>query len=226
MPGSGKRANDCSKPGYGWPGARPAPLSNRIRTDGNASNAVRAAARLGLPWIGSGGSVTPLTPITPANTAGASAFTESGMLRSPLRDVELQEVVPAVERLRVERVGVHAVGEREPLALGAGEAPRERRAVAAGLLVGPLAGEVGRRLDLVHERDRRQRVGDALRTVVAVGPHLGEQVERLGVQRLVGLARLVAALDPVVRPPLAAGGGGRPGVVARGPSPTTARSRC
>ena len=64
VPGSGQRANERSKPGYGAPGAPPAPLSNRIRTGGSASNALRAAAKLGWLWIGSSGSVTPSTPIS------------------------------------------------------------------------------------------------------------------------------------------------------------------
>ena len=43
VPGIGKRANDCSKPGYGSPGvtvpfgAAPAPLSNSTRTSGSFS---------------------------------------------------------------------------------------------------------------------------------------------------------------------------------------------
>jgi hypothetical protein len=45
VPGSGKRPKDCSKAGTGRPAADPpAPLSNRIRTEGSASNAARAAA--------------------------------------------------------------------------------------------------------------------------------------------------------------------------------------
>ena len=45
VPGSGKRAKERSNPGTGAPGvALPAPLSNRIRTGGSASNAARAAA--------------------------------------------------------------------------------------------------------------------------------------------------------------------------------------
>ena len=45
VPGSGKRPKDCSKAGTGRPAADPpAPLSNRIRTGGSASNAARAAA--------------------------------------------------------------------------------------------------------------------------------------------------------------------------------------
>ena len=75
-------------------------------------------------------------------------------------NVELEEVVPTVERVRVKRVGVDPVGEREPFVAGAGEVLREIGAVTAGLLIGPLAGEVRRHVDLVHERDRRQRVGD------------------------------------------------------------------
>ncbi len=45
MPGSGKRENERSNAGHGRAGvAPPAPLSNRMRTGGSASNAARAAA--------------------------------------------------------------------------------------------------------------------------------------------------------------------------------------
>ena len=44
MPGSGKRENERSKPGTGANGVEPAPLSNRIRTGGSASNAASAAS--------------------------------------------------------------------------------------------------------------------------------------------------------------------------------------
>ena len=45
VPGTGHLLNDCSNPGTGLPGtALPAPLSNRIRTCGRASNAARAEA--------------------------------------------------------------------------------------------------------------------------------------------------------------------------------------
>src|SRR4249919_960740 len=63
--------------------------------------------------------------------------------------VELKEVEPAVERLRVERVDVEAVGEGEPLPAGPGEAVGEVRAVRAGLLVVELAGEEYRDVDAV-----------------------------------------------------------------------------
>ena len=112
--------------------------------------------------------------MTGAGRAGSLA--EFGDRRL-LGDVELQEVVPAVERLRVERVDVGAVGEREPLLVRAGEVLGERRAVAAGLLVLPLAGHEDRHLDLVDERDRGERVGD-LRDVVGVGADLRQQVRR------------------------------------------------
>ena len=65
VPGSGKRAKDCSNAGSGAPGCEPpAPLSNRILTGGSASNAASAAAYDGSSWIGSlAGKLTPLTPI-------------------------------------------------------------------------------------------------------------------------------------------------------------------
>src|SRR3954451_3717192 len=42
VPGTGKAEKDCSKPGYGWPGWPPAPLSNRTRTGGCCSKAASA----------------------------------------------------------------------------------------------------------------------------------------------------------------------------------------
>ena len=45
VPGSGNRANDCSNAGTGAPGVElPAPLSNRMRIGGCASNAASADA--------------------------------------------------------------------------------------------------------------------------------------------------------------------------------------
>ena len=113
---------------------------------------------------------------------------------------------------------MRAVGEGEPLAPRAGEAPRERRAVPAGLLVGELAGEEDGRPDLVDEGDRRERIGHR-GVVEAVGVDLLEQVDGLGVQDLVVLARLVAALDALERPALAAGGRRRLGVADSVPGP-------
>ncbi len=127
-------------------------------------------------------------------------------------DVQLEEVVPPVEGLRVQRVDVGAVGEGEPLLLGAGEVPHQRRAVPAGLLVLPLAGQEHRHLDLVDERDRVERVG-GLRDVVLVGLDLRQQVDRLAVQRLVRQAGLVAVLDPLPGPRLTTGRAGRQRVV-------------
>ena len=75
------------------------------------------------------------------------------------RDEQLQEVVQPVERIWIERVDVRAVGEREPLVFGAGEVLRQVGAVAAGLLVLPLACHERRNVDVVNERDRVQRVG-------------------------------------------------------------------
>src|SRR3954468_15383823 len=70
----GNEANDCSNPGTGAPGAAPAPLSNRTRTEGSASKAPRAASYDGCPWIWSSGSVTPDTPIAVWKIVGASDF--------------------------------------------------------------------------------------------------------------------------------------------------------
>ena len=75
--------------------------------------------------------------------------------RRLLRDVELQEVVPAVEGRRVERVDVRPVGEREPLARRSGEVLGQIWAVTAGLLVSPLARHVHGHPDLLDKRDRR-----------------------------------------------------------------------
>ena len=124
--------------------------------------------------------------------------------RRLLGHVELEEVVPAVEVLRRQRVDVRPVGEREPLAVRPGELAGERRAVAAGLLVGPLAGHERRHLDLVHERDRRERVGH-LGHVVVVGTNLRHQVDGLRMQRLVRRAGRIALLDALVGPGLTLG---------------------
>ena len=84
--------------------------------------------------------------------------------------------------------------------------------MTARLLVRELAGHVHRHLDLLDERDRRERVGHR-GLVVVVGPDLGQQVRRLAVEDLVGLAGLVALLDPLVGPALPAVGRRRLGVV-------------
>ena len=63
VPGIGKRLKSRSNPGYGTPGAPPAPLSNMTFTCGWAWKAARAASYVGWFWIGSGGRVTPLIPI-------------------------------------------------------------------------------------------------------------------------------------------------------------------
>ena len=104
------------------------------------------------------------------------------------------------------------VGERDPLAVRARQARGQRRAVPTGLLVRPLAGQEGGGLDLVHERDRRHRIGH-LGHVVVVGPDLAHQVDGLAVQRLVGLAGLVSLLNALVGPGLTLPGAGRLGVV-------------
>ncbi len=132
--------------------------------------------------------------------------------RRLLGHVQLEEVVPAVQRVGVERVDVRAVGEREPLALCAREVLSQVRTVPAGLLVGPLARHVHGHLDLVDERDRRQRIRHR-GLVVVVGADLREQVHGLAVQHLVGLARCVALLNPLVGPGLSAGSRGRLGVM-------------
>ena len=145
--------------------------------------------------------------------------------RRLVRDEQLQEVVPAVVRGRVERVDVRAVGEREPLLRRAGEVPDEVGAVSAGLLVLPLAGHEHRHVDLVDERDRVERVGDR-GVVVRVGRDLRVQVGRLTVQHLVGRARRVAALDLLVRPRLTAVGPGGLRPLAGAAAPRRPRSRC
>ena len=112
-------------------------------------------------------------------------------------DVQLEEVVPAVERVRIERVDVRAVGEREPLPVRAGELADELGAVPPGLLVLPLAGHEDGHVDLVDERDGVERIRDR-GVVVGVRLDLRRQVGGLAVERLVGGARRVAALDPLV----------------------------
>ncbi len=126
--------------------------------------------------------------------------------------VQLQEVVEAIERRRIQRVDVRAVGEREPLLGGAREVLCQIGAVPAGLLVLPLAGHERRHLDVLDERDRIERVGD-LRVVGRVGFDLVEQVGGLAVQRLVGLAGFVAFFDLLRRPCLPVSGAGRFGVL-------------
>jgi hypothetical protein len=96
---------------------------------------------------------------------------------------------------------VGAVGEREPFQARAGEVLGEVRAVASGLLVGPLTGEEHRHVDLVHERDGVQRVAHR-RHVVAVGRNRVDFVARGGVEHLVGPARAIAGVDPLERPGL------------------------
>ena len=207
MFGTGKLVNDFSKPGYGQPGfALPAPLSNRMRMGFRASNAVSAAAYVGLRWIGSGGRLMPSIPKIAWNTEPGRGLDDRGFDDRRLPgDVELEEVVQAVEGLGRQRVDVRAVREGEPLLARAGEAARERRAVAARLLVGELAGHEGRHVDLVDERDGRQRIDD-LGVVVVVLADLADEVRGLSVQGLVVLARLVALLDALVRPRLPAVG--------------------
>src|SRR5207249_7946756 len=68
--------------------------------------------------------------------------------RRLVRDVQLEEVVPTVVRLRVERVDVSTVGEGEPLLIGAGEMRDELGAVPAGLLVFELTRHERRDVDL------------------------------------------------------------------------------
>ena len=87
-----------------------------------------------------------------------------------------------------------AVGEPEPFLAGPGEVRDQVGAVPAGLLILPLAGEEHRDVDLVHQRDRVERVSD-LGPVVVVVPDRREQLLRLAVQSLVLLAGLVPAAD-------------------------------
>ncbi len=102
--------------------------------------------------------------------------------------------------------------KREPLLARAGHVLGQGRAVAAGLLVGPLAGHEGRHVDLVDEGDGRERIGD-FGVVVVVFFDLLQQVDRLGMQGLVGGAGLVAFLDALVGPFLARARAGRFGVM-------------
>src|ERR1035437_4148610 len=120
----------------------------------------------------------------------------------PAGDEQLQEVIPAREGSGIKRVTVDTVGEREPLVAGAREVLGPNGAVGAGLLLGPLAGQVYGRLDLVHERNRRHRIGDRGH-VELVGIDLADLVDRFAVEDLVGLTGLIAALDPLQRPRLA-----------------------
>ena len=75
-------------------------------------------------------------------------------------DEQLEEVVPAVERVGSSESMWAPLVNVNHLQLGAGEVLGEIGAVPAGLLVLPLAGHEHRHLDLVDERDRVERVGD------------------------------------------------------------------
>ena len=191
VPGGGRARRRARRPARGTTTARPCPAAGSARTSARSRRPGRPASRCRRRCrTGSAPAAAPGTrPAPPRRSAapgsgrraasardahgawrrcsGAASRAAAGSCGRRLRDVELEEVEPAHEDRRVERVDVRAVGEREPLALRAGEAPRQRRAVAAGLLVGPLAGEVDGHADPVDEAHGRERVGD-LRHVVVV----------------------------------------------------------
>ena len=142
---------------------------------GRFSKAARAALYVGIAWIGSSGSVTRSDCgeshrrlVDDRGCRPGERHVHDGRLVS---DEQLQEVVPAVEGVRVERVDVCAVGEGEPLLTRPGEVLDQFRAVSPRLLVLPLAGHEDRHLDLVDEGDGVQWVGDR-RVVVRVGRDL------------------------------------------------------
>ena len=214
--GAGNRefVEDSSKPGYGCPAERPpAPLSNRTLTGFSAFECAQRpfVGRLQLDGVhGQGQAFDAHRFFVDQGRGGLDDRRAED--RCSFRDVELEEVVPAVEGRRVQRVDVGAVGEGEPFAVRAAEVLGEVRAVPAGLLVGPLAGHEGRHVDLVDEGDRREGVGDC-RVVVVVFFDLFEEVDRFRVQGLVGGAGLIAFLDAFVGPFLAGGRRRRFGVV-------------
>ena len=80
----------------------------------------------------------------------------------------------------------------------------QTRAVTPGLLVGELTDDERRRFDLVHERDRIERVGDS-GDDVGVAVDLGDQVGRLAMQRLVATTGLIARSDSLIGPSLTGG---------------------
>ena len=147
-----------------------------------------------------------------------------GLLRNLLRDEDRQELHPAREHRRVERIGVTAVLRGEPHFLRAGELAEQVGEVAAGLLVLPVADEVHGHVDLVDEVLGRERQADRVGPVLLSLDPL-DDVGRLAVQRLVREAGLVAALDAIGRPPLAAAGRGL-GVVLAVLRPRDREARC
>src|SRR5438874_1608225 len=101
-----------------------------------------------------------------------------------------------------------SVGEGEPLEVRAAEVLDEIGTVAARLLVLPLTRHERWYVDFVDEGDRVERVG-RLRYVVRIGLDLVHQVGRLAVEGLIGSAGLIALLDLLVCPRLAAVGSRR-----------------
>ena len=105
-----------------------------------------------------------------------------------------------------------AVGEGEPLPSRPGEVPDKFRAVSPRLFVLPLTGDEHRHVDLVHEGDGVERVGDRC-VIVRVRRDLRVQVGGLAVEYLVGRARRIAILDLLVCPWLSAVGPGGLGLL-------------
>ena len=192
-----------------------------MRSRGSASNVAVACANEVAFAKRSGGSVTEVCH-TCCPTDRRDNGGDRRPLRHGLRDVDLQELDPAVEDRGIERVGVGAVGHREPHLVGAGEVVEHVGEVRAGLLVLPRAGKEDRHVDAVHEQLGRERHRER-RLVRVVLDHL-QHVRRLAAQRLVRRADLVAVADPVARPALAARGRGLRVVLAFA-RPIEARSR-
>ena len=82
-------------------------------------------------------------------------MTECGRSRDLVRHEELHELGPARDRARPERVGVHAVLERDPDVLVVVQVRDALGEVAAGLLVLELADEEDGHLRVLEPRARR-----------------------------------------------------------------------
>ena len=104
---------------------------------------------------------------------------------APGGDVELEEVVPAVERLRRERVDVGAVGERGPLAGRPGGAWPGRQCSPVCSSVHWQARNTGT-LTLSTNVTGASGSATAARHLAAFAPDLGHQVHGLAVEGLVG----------------------------------------
>jgi hypothetical protein len=141
----------------GWPIA--GADSNSTRIGCSASNAASACSYV-MPAKRSGGSVSRWRRRCRCRAPRGIAPGEGRRLRDFLAHVERQELDPAMEDRRDQRLAVAAVHQGEVLLVGAGEVVDHVRGVAADLLVLPRVGEEDGHVDVVHEQRRRDRIGD------------------------------------------------------------------